>query len=82
MDTTVVKMIDGENFNRLEQKIIPCKFCTKGTTMLGTELCDPCYDLDYAILNSLEIAEALIAYYKRSQGGAATPTREELFNGG
>lgn len=80
MDTTIVKMVDGVNFNKSGQEIIPCKFCNAETTMLGTELCDPCWELDSRIRNSPDKAGLLVTYYKKNPK-ADTPTREELFNG-
>lgn len=33
-------------FDELLQEIISCKTCGGDTTMLGTKLCDPCWELD------------------------------------
>lgn len=29
-----------------DDKTVPCRICTKPTPMLGTKLCDPCWELN------------------------------------
>lgn len=64
MDIQVAYEKDGKKYNRFDQRIIPCAICGEGTTMLGTEHCDRCHELDSRIRSDLDIAERLVNYYK------------------
>ena len=39
-----------------EQKTVPCRICSTLTPMLGTKLCDRCWELDYRIESDVELA--------------------------
>lgn len=39
---------------------VPCKWCGKPTAMLGTKMCDRCWELDGQIRRDLEIAIKII----------------------
>ena len=65
MDTIIMKDENGKKYNQLGQQIIQCSICGEKTTMLGTEHCDRCYELDACIRRDIDIAEILINYYRR-----------------
>jgi hypothetical protein len=44
----------------IEAKTIPCKTCGKPTSMLGTKLCDPCWEVEHRLRD-----------YLRGEGGKA-----------
>jgi hypothetical protein len=44
-----------------EAKTIPCRICGKPTKMLGTMLCDRCWELETRIEMDLDIAKKIIA---------------------
>lgn len=67
MDIRIVETREGKNFNQFGEEVIKCTMCGEGTTMLGTELCDRCYELDSRIRANLVIAERLVNFYKSSQ---------------
>lgn len=47
MDIEVAHRNGGKEFNRFGEEIITCIVCRKHkTTMLGTKMCDNCYELD------------------------------------
>ena len=63
MDTEIVKETDGKKFNQYDQQVIPCIICNNPTIMLGTELCDRCFELDARIRDDLDIAKKLVNFY-------------------
>lgn len=67
MDTRIVETKDGKNYNQFGEQVISCAICDEGTTMLGTEHCDRCHELDKRIQCNLDIAERLVNYYRSSQ---------------
>lgn len=64
MDVQIVKERDGKKYNKFDQQVIPCAICGDGTTMLGTEQCDRCHELDTRIRQDLDIASRIVDYYK------------------
>ena len=45
MDIHVTKIEGGKRFNRWGNEVITCSAgCGRDTTMLGTKLCDPCWE--------------------------------------
>ena len=46
---------------------IPCRICGDKTYMLGTKLCDRCWELDTRIRTNLVIAEKIFNYYKNKK---------------
>jgi hypothetical protein len=42
------------------QETTPCKYCGKPTPMLGTKLCDPCWELEKRIGISPEVAREIL----------------------
>ena len=80
MDTTVVKRDeDGNRFNQFGQQIIDCSICGEGTTMLGTEHCYRCHELDRRVRVDLALAEKLVAKYRNHE---AMTRRLNLSNSG
>jgi hypothetical protein len=45
------------------QETTPCKYCGKQTPMLGTKLCDPCWELERRIYTSPEIAIQILGQF-------------------
>lgn len=66
MDTIVVRTEHNNDFNRFDQKIIKCKLCGGKTTMLGTKLCDNCWELKTRIYHNLNIAKRIINDIEKS----------------
>jgi hypothetical protein len=66
METNVAHECDGKKYNQYGQQVIECALCDKGTTALGTKLCDSCFELDSRIYNNLDIAERLVKYYRKN----------------
>lgn len=48
-----------------EVKIVPCKWCSNPTNMLGTKMCNGCWELDHRIRMDPLIAERIVKYYKQ-----------------
>lgn len=44
METQIAFEKDGKNYNKFHEEIIKCKSCGNPTTMLGTKLCDHCWN--------------------------------------
>lgn len=45
MDTHIVRSVDGQHFNRCHEQVIDCSNdCGRKTTMIGTQLCDHCWE--------------------------------------
>lgn len=45
MDTVIVKIdVNGKRYNKSGEEIINCIYCGNNTTMLGTKLCDFCWE--------------------------------------
>lgn len=64
MDVQIAKEVDGKKYNKYGHQVIPCAICGEGTTMLGTQHCDRCHELDARIRCDLDIAERLVNYYR------------------
>lgn len=48
MDTWIVKQDGGKDFNRFAEEVIDCtQACGRKTTMLGTKLCDQCWEANH-----------------------------------
>lgn len=61
MDITVAKRKGGKEYNRFNEEIFFCKICRKRkTTMLGTKLCDICYNLESYIEIDPEVAKKIL----------------------
>lgn len=43
------------------RKVIPCLLCGEPTPMLGTRLCDGCWELDRRIQSTPDIARSILA---------------------
>ncbi|MEJ2248081.1 MAG: hypothetical protein P8Y70_00295 [Candidatus Lokiarchaeota archaeon] len=50
----IVKPIEQTTTENLE-KYIPCKYCYNKTNMLGTQLCDNCYEIETRLKNNPEL---------------------------
>ncbi len=46
-------------FRIKDRKIIPCKTCEKPTPMLGTKLCDPCWEIETRLSRYLNNENAI-----------------------
>lgn len=46
---------------------VPCKFCGKDTIMLGTKLCDGCWELTRRIERDPELAQKILNEIKQSK---------------
>lgn len=64
METIIVRTTNGKNYNAYNEQVIPCTICGEGTTMLGTQHCDRCHELDVRIRMDPEIAERLVNVYR------------------
>lgn len=47
-----------------EEPTVPCRICSKPTPMLGTKLCDRCWQLESAIRHSPALAEKILKELK------------------
>lgn len=61
MDVDCIKTIDGKHYNRRDEELIDCRLCHDFTTMLGTKLCDRCWELETRIGDAIELARRIIA---------------------
>jgi hypothetical protein len=50
-----------------EMKTVPCKWCGTPTPMTGTRLCNRCWELDSRIGLDLDLAEKIVARYRRHE---------------
>lgn len=60
MNVIISKITGGKKFNCYGQEIIPCRLCGNGTVMLGTKLCDCCWELKARIERDPELAEKIL----------------------
>ena len=60
MDTEIVKEVRGKKYNQFDQEIIHCKLCKGLTTMLGTQRCDRCWELETRIHHDLPLATKIV----------------------
>ena len=44
MDTTISFEVNGQPYNQEGEQIVSCNTCGGPTTMIGTGLCDDCWD--------------------------------------
>ena len=65
MDTIYAKTVNGKRCNNLGQELIKCRLCGNDTTMLGTKLCDRCWELETRIQADLELAERILRKAKQ-----------------
>jgi hypothetical protein len=65
MDVICVKTINGKPYNSLGQELIKCRLCGGNTTMLGTKLCDRCWELETRIQSDMELAEKILRNAKK-----------------
>lgn len=68
MDTQPVKVVDGKRYNQYHQVIIDCKFCNRGTTAVGTKMCDCCYELYSRIRGDYDLAKKIMQQVKQERG--------------
>lgn len=47
---------------------VPCELCTRQTPMLGTKLCDRCWELKTRITGNLELARKILATIDAENG--------------
>lgn len=46
---------------------VPCKYCGEPTKMLGTKLCDWCWELERGIRRNPELAMKILEAVKKDQ---------------
>lgn len=46
---------------------VPCRLCSKPTMMLGTRLCDPCWELETRIESDPELARKILAVMNKEK---------------
>ena len=57
METEVLYTLNNRDYNQHHQEVITCKLCNKNkTTMLGTKLCDGCWELEHRIKMDPQLA--------------------------
>lgn len=66
--------------NHFIQQIIKCRLCNNETTMLGTKLCDRCYELETRIQRDLELATQIVMALQKAQ--APTMNIDEFIRDG
>jgi len=57
------------------ERTIPCRLCGRPTPMLGTKLCNPCWETDRAVTSNPDLARKILAGMASPM---ATPTNEEV----
>lgn len=60
MNTKVVINLNGQDVNAFGQPLIDCRRCDGKTTMLGTKLCDGCWELERRIRSQPKIAAKIL----------------------
>lgn len=63
----------------MDKETIPCKWCRKQTPMLGTKMCDGCWELSTRISRDLDLAERMIEHFGRTMKRL---NRAEVYNKG
>jgi NMD protein affecting ribosome stability and mRNA decay len=48
---------------RTDDETIPCKWCGRPTRMLGTKMCDGCWELDHRIQDQPVLARRIFEHY-------------------
>lgn len=56
MNVEIVKSDESGDYNKFGQKVIDCRLCGGKTTMTGTKLCDPCWELEVRIEANTDVA--------------------------
>lgn len=51
----------------MDRPRIPCKWCGTPTRMLGTRMCDGCWELDHRIRQNTALAERILKHYKEQE---------------
>lgn len=46
--------------NESDVKTMPCKWCATPTAMLGTKMCDRCWELEHRIRQDFTLAEKIM----------------------
>jgi hypothetical protein len=68
MDLLVALKKEGKEYNKSGEEIILCRLCRKRkTTMLGTKLCDVCFNLESGIENDLEVAKKIVSIIEKKR---------------
>lgn len=62
------KEVNGIMDNIEEVKKIPCRLCGQDTPMLGTKLCDGCWELETRIKLDPELAKKILSQLFESKG--------------
>jgi len=47
-----------------DSETVPCKWCGEPTRMLGTKMCDRCWELDSRIRNDKALARKILKHYE------------------
>ena len=55
----------------MSQKTVPCRLCSTPTPMLGTKLCDRCWELEHRVESDVELTIKILTnlgYSVRKEG--------------
>lgn len=55
------------DFSKIVPKTVPCKWCGKPTPMLGTRMCDRCWELEHRIVMDIELAKKMIFFLDKKK---------------
>jgi len=50
-----------------KEETVPCTWCGKPTTMLGTKLCDRCWELETRIHHDPKLAKRMLTAIQRNE---------------
>jgi hypothetical protein len=70
------KILDNQ-ITEMSLEQIPCHICNTQTTMLGTKLCDRCWELESRIIANPELAKKIIASLENKNKGHRTLNHEK-----
>ena len=48
------------DFSKIIHETVPCKYCGEPTPMLGTKMCDKCWELECRIIANIDLAKKII----------------------
>jgi NMD protein affecting ribosome stability and mRNA decay len=49
------------DFSKVTHETVPCKWCGEPTLMLGTKMCDRCWELEHRISADIALAMKIIS---------------------
>lgn len=63
-DPAFASLLDNKHHGKSQPEMIPCTMCSKPTHMLGTKLCDGCWELKRRIETDPDMARKILAGIK------------------